>query len=165
MTRFICLFFVVTLLMGCATSPQTREELKSVAKENPTVMVYETYTTSRHFEDVVGNLQQKWHKCYDLDVTTTRTEGGMPRSRYTDTFHPYFVKKNNSFNEMTLQMTTSMKMLNKVPAGGEYIVALDVERAPGNKTKLTWYSRAWGWKDWWEINKQWSDGKDAPCLQ
>ena len=59
--------------------------------------------------------------------------------------------------------TRGMVMLSKVPEGGEYIVALDIERAGKNSTRLSWYSRPGGWRDEWELNKQWSEGKDLPC--
>jgi hypothetical protein len=153
------------ILAGCATTPQTREEFKAWTKDHTTMGLYDTYAVSRRFEDVVASLQDKWQQCYNLNVTTTRASGGMTTSRYRDTFHPQSRKVSNALTEMTLQMTTQgMVMLNKIPEGGEYNVALDVQRTPQNKAKLTWYSYVpGGWRDAWELNKQWADGKDAPC--
>ena len=161
--RFICLFFVMAILNGCATSPQSRNELKATAQAHTKMMIYESYTTSHHFEDVISTLQRKWQECYGISRTTSRHDG-VVKAQYTDTFHTHFAKVNNSLFAMTLQMTTKgMTMLSKVPPGGDYIVALDVERVSANTTKLTWYSAAWGWKDAWERNKKWSDGKNVPC--
>jgi len=58
-----------------------------------------------------------------------------------------------------------MTMFNKVPPGGEYVVALNVERLPSNKAKLTWYSfNVFGSaRDRWDQNKKWSDGQNAAC--
>jgi hypothetical protein len=166
MKRVVYFFVVAAMLAGCATtSPQSRDELKSFAKAHTTAMIYESYTSRRRFEDVVASLELKWNECYGISKTTTRSENGVRTSQYRDTFHPHFVKVNGFLVEMTLQMTTEgMVMLSKVPPGGDYIVALDVERLLGGKTRLTWHSAAWGWKDQWEVNKQWSDGKEAACL-
>lgn len=156
---------VTVMLVGCVTTPQTRDELKTTMKEHPSLSIADSYTTNRPFEEVVGMLERKWKECYSVRNTTTRTEGGMTKSKISDTYHPKSHKVNNSLVEMTLQMTTEgATMLNKVPPGGEYRVALDIVRLAGNKTKLSWYSTA-GWADTWEINKQWSDGKNVACEQ
>lgn len=155
----------VALLAGCVTSPQTREELKVSTRNHTSMAIVESHTANRRFEDVAATLQKKWQECYNIQVTTTRkTQSGMTTSRYRDEFHPHARKVNNSLVEMTLRMTTQgMVMLNKVPEGGEYIVALDIVRLPGDKARLDWYSPAWGWKDAWAAAQQWSDGKNAPC--
>lgn len=155
----------VVFLAGCVTTPQTREDFKSWTKEHTTLALCDTYTVNRPFDVVVASLREKWQQCYDINKSTTRISGGMMTSSYRDTFHPRSRKINNSLVELTLQMTTEgMIMLNKVPEGGEYNVALDIERLSKNKTKLTWHSYVFGgWRDVWETNKQWGDGKDAAC--
>jgi hypothetical protein len=162
--RGILSIITVIFLAGCVTSPQTRDELKTTMINHPSLAIVGTYTTNRRFEEVVATLDRKWQECYGIRKTTTRTEGGMTTMSYRDTFHPQSRKVNNSLVEMTLQMTTEgMIMLSKVPPGGDYIVALDLQRLSGNKTKLMWYSSAWGWTEAWERNKQWSDGKNMAC--
>ncbi len=150
---------------ACVTSPQTREDLKTSSKNHSSMAIAESHTANRRFEDVAATLQKKWQECFNVNVTTTRkTQSGMTTSKYRDSFHPYTRKVNNSLIEMTLRMTTQgMVMLNKVPEGGEYMVALDVVRLAGNKTRLDWYSPAWGWKENWQATQQWSDGKNVPC--
>lgn len=163
--RRISLLLAVLLSAGCVTSPQSRDGLKETATAHPKMSIAETYVANRSFDSVVTALERKWQECYGVTVTTTRSnKAGMTTSRYQDTFHPQIRRVNNSKVEMTLQMTTKgMVMLNKVPEGGEYMVALDVDRLPGNKTRLSWYSPRWGWTDNWEANKQWADGKNAAC--
>lgn len=167
MNRLFYSLVVLAALSGCATtSPQSRNELISFAKDHNTLMISESYTTNHRFEDVAATLERKWQECYGVSKTTIRSENGVRTSQYRDTFHPHFVRVNGMLLEMTLQMTTEgMVMLSKVPPGGDYIVALDVERLLGGKTRLTWSSAKWGWKDQWDLNKQWSDGKDAACLR
>ncbi|HEY3308964.1 MAG TPA: hypothetical protein VGJ93_10965 [Desulfuromonadaceae bacterium] len=43
-------------------------------------------------------------------------------------------------------------------------VAAKLQRLRQNKTKITWHSYYLvGWSKAWELNKKWSDGKEAPC--
>ena len=154
---------IVISLFGCVSAPQTRAELKTTVVNHPSLSVVGSHTSNRRFEEVVAMLERKWQECYSVRRTTTRSEGGMTTMRYRDSYYPQSRKVNNSLVEMTLQMTTEgMIMVTKVPPGGDYMVALDLERLPGNKTKLSWYS-AMGWTDSWERNKKWSDGKDVAC--
>jgi hypothetical protein len=161
--RRILLLAVLIFLAGCVANPMTRDALKKTATEHPGLSTLGTYVSNRSFEQVTASLKRKWQECYNVNRTTTRTQGGMTTSRYRDTYNPKWRKVNNSLVEMTIQMTTrGMVMLSKVPEGGEYIVALDVERLAGNKTRLRWYSRH-GWDESWERNKKWSDGKNTAC--
>jgi hypothetical protein len=161
----ILLFATVLALAGCVSTPQTRDEFKLMVQDHPRLAMVGSHTANRRFEDVIGSLERKWQECYGLQRTMTRTQGGMTTMRVRDTFHPQLSKVSDSVAEMTLRMTTEgMIMLNKVPEGGEYIVALDIERVARNRTKLTWYSGSMGgWKEGWERNKQWSEGKDVAC--
>jgi hypothetical protein len=158
------LVLAAALAAGCQTV-ETRDDFKKGIQSHPSLTISGTHTSSRRFEEVVSTLERKWKQCYGGQRTTTRTQGGMTTMNYRDTFHPRVRKVNSSLVEMTLQMTTEgMIMLSKVPEGGDYLVALDVERTAGNKTKLIWYSGSLGgWKAAWERNKQWSDGKDVAC--
>ena len=153
----------VISLAGCVAAPQTRDELKTTAVAHPSLSVVGSHTSNRRLEDVAATLERKWRECYSVRRTTTRTASSGAMAAYRDTYHPKSRRVSNSLIEMTLQMTTEgMTSLTKLPPGGEYLVALDLERAPGNKTKVTWYSIR-GWTDSWERNKQWSDGKDLAC--
>ena len=156
----------MALFAGCAgTTSQTREELKTNQKNRTLTGFYSTYTANHPFGSVVSTIERKWQQCYNVGITTTHSSGGQQTMKYRDSFHPKARKVNDSLVEMTLQKTTEgMVMLNKIPPGGEYRIALDIERLPGNKTKLTWYSPSVGnWKKSWERNKKWSEGKDVDC--
>lgn len=164
MKRVVYFFAVAAMLAGCATPLlQSRDELKSFARDHATVMIYESYTSSRRFEEVAATLQGKWEACYGKSNAIPGPENGTPTSRAA--FHPHFLKVNSFLFEMSLQTTQSgAPMQSKMPEGGSYLVALDVERLLGGKTRLTWHSAAKEWKEQWELSKQWSDGKDAACL-
>lgn len=134
----------VLMLSGCGsvvTSAQTRDEFTKDVLDSPKVGLTGSYTSSRRFEDVVRTLERKWQECYSTAATTTRTQGNMMTMRYTDINHPRWQKINNNLVEFTLQQNTQgMMMINKVPPGGEYIAAMNVERLPDSKAKLTWLS-------------------------
>lgn len=158
------LSITVLSMVGCVATPQTRDEFKQQVMDHPTFTIHDTYTANRRFEDVVRTLEGKWQECYNVSRTTTRSQGGLTTMRYQDTYHPKSEKINNSLVEMTIQETSKgITMLNKIPPGGLYMAALNLERLPSNKTKLTWYSGGLGWRKIWEMNKQWSDGKDIAC--
>lgn len=153
------------LLAACVTTPRSREGLKAASVKSPRMMIADSYMARRSLDAVAAALERKWRECCEVSVTTTHAnKAGMTTSRHRDTLHPKFRRVGNARVEMTLRMTTpGMIALNKVPAGGEYMVALDLERIAPNQTKLSWHSPRIGWKDSGERNKQWADGKDAPC--
>lgn len=158
------LLVLTVALLGCVATPQTRDEFMQQVKEYPTLGLHETYTANRRFEDVVRTIEAKWQECYNVARTTTRTQGGMTTMRYRDTYHPRSEKVSNTLVHLTLQETSEgIVMLNKIPPGGLYVAALDLERLPANKTRLTWHSAKLGWRDGWERNKQWSEGKNVAC--
>lgn len=162
--KYLIGFVVAVMLSACATSPQSRDELKSAARAHPTAMIYASYTSKRRFEDVIATLELKWNECYGISKSTTRYGNG-DAAQFRDTLHPRIDKVNGFLVEMTLQVSREgMARLGKVPEGGDYMVALDVERLLGAKTRLTWHSATAGWQEQWELNKQWSDGKEAACL-
>jgi alpha-L-fucosidase len=161
--RIVLLLVIAISLAGCAGAPQTREGFKESAKSNTLLGTVDTYTANRRFEEVIAMLDRKWQECYSRRSTTTRTQGGMTTMNYQDTFNPQSRKVSDSLVEMTLQVTTTgMIMLSKVPPGGDFVIALDVERLPANRTRLTWHAGP-GKGSYWEKNKQWSDGKDVAC--
>lgn len=167
MKRVIYFLLVPAMLAACSTPlPQSRDELKASARDHARVMIYETYTSNRRFEEVVATLQGKWEQCYGQGKAAIRSESGTSISKYRDAMHPHFLMVNSLLFEMSLQLSKEETLLQgRVATGSGYIVALDVERLLGGKTQLSWHSSAaTGWKEQWELNKQWSDGKDAACL-
>ena len=68
-----------------------------------------------------------------------------------------------------VEVTTQMAMKGaivpgKVPPGGLYMTAVDIERLTPSTTKLSYYgSTSSGSKERWDLMKQWSDGKPTPC--
>jgi hypothetical protein len=160
---FPALMVASAVLAGCAVeTSQTRDEFKVNMTAHSSLTIVDTYIANRPFDAVVTTIQKKWNECYNIQFVTKRSHG-LEKTRVADTFHPHTRKVSNTLVEMTLQQTSEgMKSLNNVPPGGLYKVALDIERLPGNKTKLSWFSNS-AYADSWDKNKQWADGKNAPC--
>jgi hypothetical protein len=160
--RVILMLSAVFFLAGCVTTmPQTREEFIKFSSDHPSWYIADKYVSNRPFEAVVNSLHKKWQECYAVSRTTTRSSGGMITSRDTETYHPKIKRINNSSVEMTLQMT-SPNMLNKVPPGGYYMVAINIKRLPSGRAEVAWFSNTF-WKKDWTRNKDWIDGKNLSC--
>ena len=159
--------FAAAVLSGCSMHyPQTREEFRQgIVSSDSSFKFVDTYVAKRRFEDVVRSLKQNVEACFDQDVTTTRTQGGMTTMNQTDEWRTTVRVINRNRAEVTTQMKMKGAMVPaKVPAGGFYVTAVDVERLTPSTTKLSYYgSTSSGSRERWDLVKQWSDGKPTPC--
>jgi hypothetical protein len=164
-TIFVAL--AVAALSGCAMNyPQTRDEFRQqlVASDSRFKFI-DTYVTKRRFDDVVKSLKGNVAQCFDQNVTTTRSQGGMTTMNVTDEWRTTVEVINRNRAEVTTQMKMRGAFVpGKVPPGGLYMTAVDVERLTPATTKLSYYgSTSSGSKERWDLIKQWSDGKPTPC--
>jgi hypothetical protein len=155
------------VLSGCSMNyPQTREEFRQgVVSSDSSYKFVDTYVAKRRFEDVVKSLKQNVEACFDQNVTTRRTQGGMTTMNQTDEWRTTVKVISGSRAEVTTQMMMKGAIVPvKVPPGGFYVTAVDVERATASTTKLSYYgSTTSGSKERWDLIRQWSDGKPTPC--
>ena len=167
MRNAIFVALATAVLSGCSMHyPQTREEFRQgvVASDSGHKFI-DAYVTKRRFDDVVRSLKQNVEQCFDQNVTTRRTQGGMTTMNQTDEWRTTVkvIDKNRA------EVTTQMKMKGaivpvKVPPGGFYVTAVDIERLTPSTTKLSYYgSTSSGSKERWDLVKLWSDGKPTPC--
>lgn len=155
------------VLSGCTMNyPQTREEFRQqlVASDSRFKFI-DTYVAKRRFDDVVKSLQANVVQCFDQNVTTTRAQGGITTMNQTDEWRSTVRVVNRNRAEVTTQMMMKGAIVpGKVPPGGMYMTAVDVERLTPTTTKLSYYgSTSSGSKERWDLVKQWSDGKPTPC--
>lgn len=172
MRKIVLISSIATVLSGCAgMNPQTREEFVQMNVGGAPFSMVDTYLAKRRFEDVVNTLKQKTSECFNVNVTTRRTEGPMSPLAGTTTMNVKdeyrttvrTISANRA--ELTSQFTSKgIVYLQKVPEGGFYFRAIDIERATPSTTKLTYYgtSRDSG-KVVWAAIKQWSNGQPSPC--
>lgn len=125
----------------------------------------DTHISHRSFEQVVQSLRQKSKECFDTNVTTTRTQGGVRTMNIKDEFRTTVRVLSAGRAELTTQFTSKgIVYLQKVPDGGFYHRAVDIARVSPSKTKLTYYgSKFESSKLAWAAIKQWGDGKATAC--
>ena len=167
MRRLVLISGIVAVLYGCAglTLSQTREEFVQRKLNGEPFSMVDTYVTKRRFEDVVKTLSQKTRECFNVNVTTRRTEGGMTTMNLKDEYRTTVRIVNPNRAEMTTQHTTKgMVSLQKVPEGGAYHRAVDIEKTTSSSTKLTYYGPSLdSGKKTWAAIRQWSNGQSTPC--
>ena len=167
MHRLWLICSIAAVLAGCAglTPSQSREEFVRRKTQGEPFSMMDTYVTKRRLEDVVKTLSQKTAECFNVDVTTRRSEQGMTTMNLTDKYRTTIRTVNANRAELTTRHTTKgMATPQKIPKGGLYYRAVDIERLSSGSTKLTYYgpSIAAG-KSAWAAMKQWSDGQPAAC--
>lgn len=162
---FVALATVV--LSACAMNyPQTREEFRQgLASSDSRFKFVDTHVAKRRFDDVVKSLNQNVPQCFNQNVTTTRTQGGMMTMNQTDEWRTTVKVINRNRAEVTTQQTMKGAIVPvKVPPGGFYVNAVDIERLTPSTTKLSFYgTTSSGSKERWDLIRQWSDGKPTPC--
>jgi hypothetical protein len=159
---------VAAVLSGCAgggTTPQTRAEYVQAHVRGVPFSMMDTHVSNRSFDQVVKSLRQKSEKCFNTNVTTTRTQGGVKTMNVKDEFRTTVRVLSAGKAELTTQFTSKgIVYLQKVPDGGFYHRAVDIARVSSSATKLTYYgSRFDASKAAWAAIKQWSDGKETAC--
>lgn len=167
MRYFILLLCAAVLAAGCAgNNPQTREEFVKTRRDGVPFNMVDTYVANRRFEDVVSSLRKKSDECLQVDVTMRRTQGGITAMNATDEYRTRVTVVGPNSAEMTTQfhMAKGQIVTQKVPEGGFYTRAVDIERASARTTKLTYYgSSLESGKKVWATIKDWSEGKNSPC--
>ncbi len=166
MYKLILPVSLVVFLTGCAgANPQSREEFRQTRLAGVPFSYVDTHIAKRPFDDVVKTLKQKADECFQVNITTTRTQGGITAMNLTDEYRTSVRLVDKNHAELTTQY--NMKgaiVLQSVPPGGFYNAAMDIERLTPTTTKLAYYGTSLaGSKAKWLALKQWSDGQAVPC--
>jgi hypothetical protein len=160
-------WLVVTMaLYGCAgNNPQTREDFVKTRQAGVPFNMMDSYVVNRRFEDVVKSLQQKAGECLNVDSIMTRTQGGVTTMNAKDEYRTTIRVLDRNRAELTTQFQMKGQIVTqKVPEGGFYNRAVDIERASPRTTKVTYYGSSLdSGKKVWAAIKDWSDGKTSPC--
>lgn len=156
-------------LAGCSNVKTgtwySREEFVTYNKEGRMMSMTDTYVANRKFDQVVAVLKQKSADCLDTDSVMSRTSGGIQTMRVTDHYRTTVQVVAPGRAELTTQYTsTGMTYLQKVPDGGFYHRAVDIERLTPTTTRLTYYGSSFsGSKETWAKMKKWTDGQSDSC--
>lgn len=150
----ILLFAATAVLGGCALpmGPQSRSDFVQEKKAGASLTAIDGHIAHRRFDQVVGVLQRKADECLNL-------AGHGPGTRAA------LRMVGSGRAELTVQVAAQpAPFLRRLPQGGAYHLAVDIERVSPTMTRLTYYGPGieTGQKDWAAI-KEWSDGEAAPC--
>lgn len=148
------LFTATAVLAGCALpmGPQSRSDFVQEKRAGASITAVDGHIAHRRFDQVVGLLQRKADECLNL---ARRGQGTHAALRMVGSGRA----------ELTMQVATpSTPFLRRLPEGGSYHLAVDIERVSATMTRLTYYGPGLetGQQDWAAI-KEWSDGEAAPC--
>lgn len=167
MRKLVLVSGIVVVLTGCAgmQASQTRKEFVQKKLEGVPFSMVDKHVAKRRFEDVVSSLRQKTAECFNVDVTTRRTQGGMTTSQVKDEYRTTIRLVGANRAELTTQYTSKgIIYLQKIPEGGFYSRAVDIDRLTPGTTKLTYYGSSFeSGKRAWAAIKDWGDGKATPC--
>lgn len=168
MFKLVLAVGVAAVLSGCAgggATPQTRAEYVEAHVRGVPFSMMDTHLSNRSFDQVVKSLRRKSEKCFNTNVTTTRTQGGVKTMNIKDEFRTTVRVLSAGKAELTTQFTSKgIVYLQKVPDGGFYHRAVDIARVSPSSTKLTYYgSKFESSKAAWAAIQQWADGKETAC--
>jgi hypothetical protein len=164
--RKLIVISCAVLLSACSSYPQTRDEFRQAIRSSDSKLTFhDSYVAKRRFDDVVKTLTQKVDECFQADVTTRRTAGGMTTMNQTDEYRATVRVIDKNHAELTSQIAMKGAILpEKMPPGGYYKAAMDIERITSTTTKLTYYGDSLsGSKAIWAALKEWSDGRLVRC--
>lgn len=169
MRKLVLVSGIVVVLSGCAgmQPAQTRKEFVQKNLDGIPFSMVDRHVTKRRFEDVVNSLRRKTAECFNVDVTTRRSQsqGGITTSQVRDEYRTTIRVVSANRAELTTQYTSKgMINLQTVPEGGFYSRAVDIDRLTSGATKLTYYGASFeSAKKAWAAIKEWGDGKATPC--
>jgi hypothetical protein len=145
--------------------PQNRGEFKAALAQGAAFMKVQSHVANRRFEDVVKVLQQKTGECLSYRKTQTgRNQAGRVNYASSDDYTASFRTVSKAHAEITVQHSPGGARIGpKMPKGGFYMMAVDVDRGTGSTTKLTFYGPSMGWGNTYDAIKKWSDGGAAEC--
>lgn len=166
MNKMVILFAASMLMSGCAgMTPQTRQEFVQTNVQGATYSMVDSHVAHRRFQDVVKTLTRMSSACLNTNVTTRRSENGLTTMKIKDEIRTSVRVVNAHRAELTTQYTSKgITYMQKVPDGGFYLRAVDVDRLSATTTKLTYYGSSFdSSKKVWAAIKMWGDGQSAPC--
>jgi hypothetical protein len=168
--RHLSLTLFAAILASCAIQPveqpKNREELKAAIAKGTAFMKVQTYVANRRFEDAARLLKTKTEEClnYRLTEGTRNVATGLPTGTTSHDYRATFRTVNKARAELTMQHNPLGPRIGpKMPDGGFYIMAVDVDRASGNTTNLTFYGPSMGWDQTYAAIKKWSEGEAVGC--
>ena len=101
---------------------------------------------------------------YRLTEGTRSTGTGLITGTTSHDYTATFRTVNKAHAELTMQDNPLNPRIGpKMPKGGFYMMAVDVDRASANTTQLTFYGPSLAWDETYDAIKRWSEGVAVGC--
>jgi hypothetical protein len=141
--------------------PQTREEFVQAISDGRGAEV-ETMKVERGLDDVYVVLEERARTCLDVQVTRTANVGYVERS--SSDYNPTVSRVAKDRAEFTLQVAHNPRGVGHTPpAGGLYMIAVDLRSIDENHTEAVVYRPRIGAGKVADSLKQWVAGNATEC--
>ena len=141
--------------------PQTREEFVKAISDGRGAEV-ETLEVDRSLDDVYVVLEERAKTCLDVQVTRTANVGYVERS--SSDYNPTVRRVARDRAEFTLQVAHNPRGVGHTPpAGGLYMIAVDLRSIDENHTEAVVYRPRIGAGKVTDSLKQWVAGHSSEC--
>ena len=141
--------------------PQTREEFVKAISDGRGAEV-ETLEVDRGLDDVYVVLEERAKTCLDVQVTRTANVGYVERS--SSDYNPTVRRVAKDRAEFTLQVAHNPRGVGHTPpAGGLYMIAVDLRSIDENHTEAVVYRPRIGAGKVTDSLKQWVAGNSSEC--
>ena len=141
--------------------PQTREEFVKAISDGRGAEV-ETLEIDRGLDDVYVVLEERAKTCLDVQVTRTANVGYVERS--SSDYNPTVRRVARDRAEFTLQVAHNPRGVGHTPpAGGLYMIAVDLRSIDENHTEAVVYRPKIGAGKVTDSLKQWVAGSASEC--
>ena len=169
--RYCLLALVSIILNSCAIQPveqpQNREDFKAAIAKGAAFTKVQTHVANRRFQDAIRLLRTKTEEClnYRYTETTRNAFTGLITGTTAHEYKGTFRAVNAAHAELTMQHNPlGPRVGAKMPEGGFYVLAVDVDRTSANTTRLTFYGSTFSPLDsTYEAIKKWSEGEAVAC--
>jgi hypothetical protein len=142
--------------------PQTRAEFVDAVAKGTRGAKMESFVIERGFDDVVKTFDARCVPCLDKLVERTANVGYVERS--SSDYNPSFKHVSRDRAEFTMQVVHRPAGVGATPpAGGLYVMAVDLKRAGANRTEVVLYRPTMGYKFLSEALLEWAEGKSTDC--
>ena len=154
--------FLTAQPAGAIWVPQTKEEFVDAVAKGTKGAKMETVTVERSFDEVYRTLEARTAPCLDHKVERTAYVGYVEHS--SSDYNPSLRRVGRDQAEFTLQVVHNPRGVGHTPpAGGLYVMALDVKRAGASRTEVVLYRPVMGFKNISKSLIEWAEGSSTDC--
>jgi hypothetical protein len=148
--------------LGAIWVPQNRQEFVNAVSKGEKGSKMETFVVDRSFDEVYRTLETRTSPCLDKQVERSAYVGYWEHS--SSDYNPTLKRLGADRAEFTLQVVHRPRGVGHTPpAGGLYVMAMDLKRAGASRTEVVLYRPMMGFKNISKSLMQWAEGRSTDC--